>query len=176
MILIDKEKCVLTPTYYVFKMYVPFQDDTSIPVTFDAGTYTHGGVTLPRVDAVAAKGADGKLLLEITNLDAENPAVIDAGLAGITVKSAKAETMTAVAVDSINTFESPNAVAPKSTTVKVQNGSLSLAVEPRSITVVLPFFSKNLCFTADCRQALARGHSCLTKTCPNRVKRHVPIA
>ena len=74
MILTDKEKMVLTPTYYVFKMYVPFQDATFIPVAFDAGAYTHGSVSLPRVDAIAAKGADGKLLLEITNLDAVNPA------------------------------------------------------------------------------------------------------
>ena len=42
MILTDKEKMVLTPTYHVFKMYVPFQDATFVPVTFDAGTYTHG--------------------------------------------------------------------------------------------------------------------------------------
>ena len=38
MIMTDKEKMVLTPTYYVFKMYVPFQDATSVPVTFDAGS------------------------------------------------------------------------------------------------------------------------------------------
>ena len=69
MIMTDKEKMVLTPTYYVFKMYVPFQDATFVPVTFDAGTYTHGDITLPRVDAIAAKDANGKLWLEITNLD-----------------------------------------------------------------------------------------------------------
>ena len=45
MILTDKEKMVLTPTYYVYKMYVPFQDATFVPVTFDAGTYTHGDIT-----------------------------------------------------------------------------------------------------------------------------------
>lgn len=33
MIMTDKEKMVLTPTYYVFKMYVPFQDATFVPVT-----------------------------------------------------------------------------------------------------------------------------------------------
>ena len=136
MILTDKEKMVLTPTYYVFKMYVPFQDATFIPVAFDAGAYTHVSVTLPRVDAIAAKGADGKLLLEITNLDAENPAIIDADLAGITAKSARAETLTGAAVDSVNTFESPAFVAPKPAAVKVQNGKLSLTVEPRSVTVV----------------------------------------
>ena len=136
MILTDKEKLVLTPTYYVFKMHVPFQDATFMPVVFDAGTYTHGGVSLPRVDAIAAKGADGQLLLEITNLDAEDPATINADLAGITAKSAKAETLTGAAVDSINTFESPNAIVPKPTAVKLQNGKLSLTVAPRSVTVI----------------------------------------
>jgi alpha-N-arabinofuranosidase len=136
MILTDKEKIVLTPTYYVFKMYVPFQDATFVPVAFDAGASTQGSVTLPRIDAIAAKGADGKLLLEITNLDAESPVAIDAVLAGITAKSAKAETLTGAAVDSINTFDAPNTVAPKTATVKVQNGKLSLTVEPRSVTVV----------------------------------------
>lgn len=136
MVLTDKEKLVLTPTYYVFKMYVPFQDATYVPVAFDAGTYTHGNVTLRHVDAIAATSADGKLLLEITNLDAENPAVIDADFTGLTAKSAKAETLTGAAVDSVNTFESRNVVVPKPVAVKVQNGRLSLAVEPKSVTVV----------------------------------------
>jgi alpha-N-arabinofuranosidase len=136
MILTDKEKMVLTPTYYVFKMYVPFQDAAFIPVTFDAGTYTHGGVSLPRIDAIAARGADGKLLVEITNLDAEYPVAIDADLTGIKATSAKAETLTAPTVDGINTFDSPNTVTPKETAVRLQGGKISLTVEPRSITVV----------------------------------------
>jgi alpha-N-arabinofuranosidase len=136
MILTDKEKLVLTPTYYVFKMYVPFQDATFIPVAFDAGTYTYNGVSLPRVDAIAARVADGKLLLEITNLDAENPVTIDADMTGITAKSASGETLTGAAVDSINTFASPNTVVPKPAAVKIQDGKLSLTVAPRSVTVV----------------------------------------
>jgi alpha-N-arabinofuranosidase len=35
MILTDNDKMVLTPTYYVFKMHVAFQDSTFIPVAFD---------------------------------------------------------------------------------------------------------------------------------------------
>ena len=136
MILTDQQKMVLTPTYYVFKMYVPFQDATFIPVAFDASTYTHSSVTLPRVDAIAAKSADGKLLLEITNLDAENPTTIDVNVTGIAAKSAKAETLTGLAVDSINTFESPNSVVPKPTAVKVENGKLSLTIASRSVTVI----------------------------------------
>src|SRR5262245_57296774 len=73
MILTDKEKMVLTPTYYVFKMYLPFQNATLVPITFDAGSYTHNNITLPRVDAITAKDVEGKLWLEITNLDPNRP-------------------------------------------------------------------------------------------------------
>jgi alpha-N-arabinofuranosidase len=136
MILTEREKMILTPTYYVFKMYVPFQDATFVPVSMDAGAFTQGGISLPRIDAIAAKAADGKLLLEITNLDAENPVIVDADMPGITAKSASAETLIGAAVDSINTFASPNTVLPKPTAVKIQNGKLSLTLAPRSVTVI----------------------------------------
>ncbi len=136
MILTDKEKMVLTPTYYVYKMYVPFQDTTFVPVSFDAGTYTQGSITLPRVDAIAGRDASGKLWLEITNLDPGKPVDIDADLSGISAKSASGETLTAPAVDSINTFDSPKTVMPKPISAKVQAGKLTLTVEPKSITVV----------------------------------------
>ena len=136
MIMTNKEKMVLTPTYYVFKMYVPFQDATFLPVTFNAGTYTHSDIPLPRVDAIAAKDKNGKLWLEITNLDPNQPVDIEVSLAGVTAKSAAGETMTAPKVDSVNTFESPNTVVPKPISAKVQNGKLSLKLEPKSVTVV----------------------------------------
>ncbi len=136
MILTDKEKMVLTPTYYVFKMYVPFQDATFVPVAFDAGTYTQGSITLPRVDALAARDSSGKLWLEITNLDPEKTVDIAAGIAGMTVKSAQGETLTAAAVDSVNTFAKPGAVVPKPVSAGVKDGKLTLTVEPKSVTVV----------------------------------------
>ena len=136
MILTDQERLVLTPTYHVFRMYVPFQDSIFLPVTFDAGDYTHGNVALPRVDAIAAKGTDRKLFVEITNLDAEKPATIDAHLAGVAAKSASAETVTAPTVDTVNTLDTPNTVTPKPAAVKVQNGAILLTVEPRSVTVI----------------------------------------
>lgn len=136
MIITDKEKMVRTPTYHVFKMYVPFQDAAFIPVTFDAGAYTHGDVTLPRIDAIAAKDASGKLWLEITNLDPNQPVEIEANLAGFSAKSASGQTLTAPKVDSVNTFDSPNAVAPKPISAKLQSGKLSLKLDPKSVTVV----------------------------------------
>jgi alpha-N-arabinofuranosidase len=136
MIMTDKEKMVLTPTYYVFKMYMPFQDATFVPVAFDAGTYTHNNISLPRVDAIAARETAGTLWLEITNLDPTQAVEIEANLAGITAKSAAGETLTAPKVDSVNTFDAPNTVVPKPVSAKVQSGKLALKLEPKSVTVV----------------------------------------
>jgi len=136
MALTDKEKMVLTPTYYVFKLYVPFQDSTFLPVTFDAGLYTHGDVALPRVDAIAAKDKDGKVWLAITNVDPNRPAEVEVSLAGVSAKSATGQTLTAPKVDSVNTFEAPNTVVPKAISAKSEGGKLTLHVEPKSVTVV----------------------------------------
>jgi len=136
MILTDKERMVLTPTYYVYKMYVPFQDATSVPVSFNAGAYTHGDITLPRADAIAAKDKAGKLWLELTNVDPNQPVDIEVNLIGITPKSAAGETLTAPKVDSVNSFEVPNTVVPKRISAKVQGGKLALKLEPKSVTVI----------------------------------------
>ena len=136
MIITDKEKMVLTPTYYVFKMYVPFQDATFVPVTFNAGTYAHENVTLPRIDAIAARDKSGRLWLEITNVDPNRRVEIELTLAGITPKSVAGETLTAPKVDSVNTFEAPATVIPRAISAKVQAGKLSLALEPKSVTVI----------------------------------------
>ncbi|MBS1852241.1 MAG: alpha-N-arabinofuranosidase [Acidobacteria bacterium] len=136
MILTDKERMVLTPTYYVYKMYLPFQDATFIPVHFDAGTYTHGDISLPRVDAIAARDKAGKLWLAITNVDPNQPLELETMLAGMALKSATGETLTAAQVDSVNTFEAPDTVTPKSISAQARDGKLSLTLAPKSVTVI----------------------------------------
>ena len=136
MIITDKEKMVLTPTYHVFRMYLPFQDATFVPVTFDAGAYTHGDITLPRVDAIAAKDAAGTLWLALANVDPNRPAAISAHVSGLTARTAAGETLTGPAIDSVNTFEAPKTVTPKPITAQVQGDRLNVTLEPKSVTVL----------------------------------------
>ena len=136
MIMTDGEKMVLTPTYYVFKMYRPFQDATFLPVTFDAGTYTRGDITLPRVDAIAARDAVGQLWLAITNLDPNQPTEIEATISGVRARAVVGEMLTAPKVDSVNSFDAPRAVVPKAVSFAVEGGKLMLKLEPKSVTVV----------------------------------------
>ncbi|CAL4869539.1 Intracellular exo-alpha-L-arabinofuranosidase 2 (plasmid) [Asticcacaulis sp. MM231] len=136
MILTDGPKMVLTPTYHVFKLYVPFQDATFLPVTYDAGSYVQGNTTLPRFDAIAAKGKDGKIWLSLTNLDPKTPLLVDAAALGFKAKSASGQTLSAPKVDSINTFEKPDVVTPKAISGKLKNGAVMLTLPPASVTVV----------------------------------------
>jgi alpha-N-arabinofuranosidase len=136
MVMTDKEKMVLTPTYHVFRMYVPFQNAAFVPVTFDAGRYAHGAITLPRVDAIAAKDASGTVWLALTNLDPTRPVEIAARVAGMTARSAAGETLTAPTVDSVNTFAAPKTVLPKPLSAAVRGDRITVALEPKSVTVL----------------------------------------
>ncbi|HWU15922.1 MAG TPA: alpha-L-arabinofuranosidase C-terminal domain-containing protein [Caulobacter sp.] len=136
MILTDKDKMLLTPTYHVFHMYVPFQDATFVPLTFDAGTYTTNGVTLPRVDAVAARDKAGKVWLAVTNIDPKSPATFSVSLAGVKATKASGQTLSAPKIDSVNTFDAPDTVSPKASSARVAGGRLTVTVAPASVTVL----------------------------------------
>ena len=136
MIVTEGPKMVLTPTYHVYKMYVPFQDATLLPISFNAGVYKFDKITLPKVDAIAAKGKDGKIWLALINLDPNNSTNVTANIPGITATSAVGEVLTAASFNAINNFEAPNAVAPKPYNAKAENGSLVLSLAPHSVTVV----------------------------------------
>jgi alpha-N-arabinofuranosidase len=137
MILTDGPKMLRTPTYHVFHMYRPFQDATFVPLQqMNAGTWSEGAITLPRVDAIAAKGTDGALWLALTNLDPSRSVRIDANVNGMNARSASGETLSAARVDSINTFEQPDAVSPKPLRATVNGGRLQVELAPNSVSVI----------------------------------------
>jgi len=136
MIFTREDKMLLTPTYHVFKMYLPFHDATFVPVELPAGTYKTGDIELPRLDAIAARDGAGKLWLAVTNLDPNRTATIDAEIAGTRVTTAKGLTLAAPKVDSVNTFEVPGTVTPKPYSARASGQRLPLKLPPASITVV----------------------------------------
>lgn len=137
MILTDREKMALTPTYHAFEMYRPFQDSTFIPVEFKAMTaYTFGDVSVPSVTATAAKTSDGKLVMALVNLDPHKPVNIVAEIKGHAVQSAGGRTLTAPAMDSANTFDEPEMVKPAVLDVSMKNGRLTLELPAKSVSVI----------------------------------------
>ena len=142
VIFTEDEKMVLTPTYHAFRMYVPFQDATRLPIDFNAGSYQVDSISLPRLDAIAAKGKDGNIYVAITNIDAKNTASIDLSFDGLSIESVNGETLYASAIDAVNTFENPDNVTPKEIEASVSGSNISVTVQPQSLTV-LSLIAKN---------------------------------
>jgi alpha-N-arabinofuranosidase len=136
MIMTDGARMVLTPTYHVFQMYVPFQDATSLSVQLDAGRYVHGAANLPRIDAIAARGRDGKIWLAVVNLDPSRPAEISPDIDGTAVHVAHGEVLTAARVDAVNTFDAPNTVVPAAIEARGIRGKLSITLPAKSVSVL----------------------------------------
>jgi len=136
MILTDGPRMVLTPTYHVFHMYRPFQDATFVPLTLDAGTYTRGEWTMPRIDAIAARDAEGALWLAVTNVDPNQAATLRIEVEGLQVQSASGQVLSAPQVNSRNTFDAPVAVAPREVSVRATGGVLTLEAPGKSVLVV----------------------------------------
>lgn len=136
MILTDGPKMVLTPTYHVYRMYVPFQGATLIPLTVSASPYKEGDIVLPRVDAVAARDPSGRIWLAVTNTDPANPATVRASVAGKALTSAAGEVLTAPAVDTHNEFAHPDAVAPKPFRARVSEREVTIELPAKSIAVL----------------------------------------
>jgi alpha-L-arabinofuranosidase len=137
LILTDGPKMVLTPTYHIHQMYLPMQDATLVPVTFNAGTYVRGDITLPGVDALAFRDTAGKLWLSLVNLDPHQTRELAVDVGGQTLRKASGQVLTAPDVNSINTFAQPAVVAPKPFTGTVRGGKVTVALPTKSVVMLL---------------------------------------
>ena len=137
VILTDKEKMLLTPTYHVFEMYKVHQGATLIPVELTAPEYKLGQATVPALHASASRDKAGKLHLSIVNLDPNRAAQVSTKISGASGKSITGRVLTAPAINTVNTFDKPDAVKPASFTgIKVQGDQITLSLPSKSVVVL----------------------------------------
>jgi alpha-N-arabinofuranosidase len=129
MILTDKDKMVLTPTYHVFDMYQAFMGATPYPATVSGPTYKEG---VPMLDVSAARGKDGKLYLAMVNTDPAHAVQVITNLTG----TAHGRVLTAFAMDAHNSFEAPGMVRPVAISGTSAGGKLSFDLPAKSVAVV----------------------------------------
>ena len=72
----------------------------------------------------------------MTNVDPTRSVEAAVRLAGVSARSASGETLSAAAVDSVNTFTAPDTVAPRPVSATVQGDRLTVALAPKSVTVL----------------------------------------
>ncbi len=137
VILTQGDKMVLTPTYHVFEMYKVHQGAASIPVELTAPEYRLGTTAIPSVHASASKDASGRYHLSIVNLDPNRAASVGVKMAGAAPARATGRVLTAVAMNAINAFDKPAAVAPAPfTAFQLQGGQMTLTLPAKSVVVI----------------------------------------
>lgn len=137
MILTEGDSMVLTPTYHVFNMYLPFQGANTLPLALSAvDHYKLGDVSIPAVSATAARAPDGKVYLAVVNVDPQQDQNVTVNLVGMNVDAASGQILTAGTMDAHNSFEKPLAISPKRYDAKAGVSGLVLNIPAKAVLVV----------------------------------------
>ena len=137
MILTDKDKMVLTPTYHVFEMYKVHQGATSLPFTLVTPDYVLGTDKVPAVSAAASRDAAGKVHLSLVNANPNTAITVACTLAGLDAKSVSGRVLTSPAMQDCNTFAAPATVKPQPFDgAKLAAGQLTVVLPAKSVVVL----------------------------------------
>ena len=137
VILTDKEKMSLTPTYWVFWLYKVHQEATLLPVSFSCNKYEHSGKKIDAVSVSASKDAAGKIHITLVNVDPNKAQTVDCELRGLTARKVTGKVLTSAKINDFNTFEKPNAVAVKDfNDAKLSKESISVQLPAKSVVML----------------------------------------
>jgi alpha-N-arabinofuranosidase len=158
MILTDKEKMIVTPTYHVFDMYQVHQDARMLPVELQTADYEGQGETIagtspgpktrgvrlqlgpaaiPGLSVSASRDKAGTIHVSICNLNPNAPAELTCQLLGAKPSAISGRVLTAPTITAHNTFDSPQAIAPDEFTgAKLIDGGFTATLPAKSVVVL----------------------------------------
>jgi alpha-N-arabinofuranosidase len=137
MILTDKAKMLLTPTYHVFEMYAAHQDATLLPSDLNCEDYHLGKDKIPGLSVSASRDRSNKIHVTLCNLNPNTPADVSCVLQGASAKVTSGRVLTASSMQAHNTFESPEAVRPSSFQgFKATSDGFSTTLPERSVVLL----------------------------------------
>lgn len=137
VILTNKEKIVLTPTYHVMEMYNVHQDATLLPSLLKTDDYSLGEEKLPSLSASASKDSAGVVHVSFTNINAHKEEGISVILEGMKFTSVSGRILTSAKLQDHNTFEDPDKIEPKPFTgASLKDNTVNLKIPPFSVIVL----------------------------------------
>src|SRR4030095_14342063 len=137
VILTNKEKMILTPTYHVMEMYNVHQNALMIPLTLTSNDFALGDKKIKAVSASASKDKSGDVHISLVNIDAHNAQEITIELNDISAKSVTGRILRSEKLQDHNSFDNPGKVKPSVFNNAVLNGnSVSVKLPPFSVLVL----------------------------------------
>ncbi len=137
VILTNKEKMILTPTYHVMEMYNVHQGATLLPVTITGSNYIMGNDTLPAISVSASIDKDSIVHISLVNIDDEKSQTISAAMDGISYTQVSGRILVSAHIQDHNEFDEPEKVKPLPfTNFKKEGNRLSVTLPPASVVVL----------------------------------------
>lgn len=136
VILTKGDEMVLTPTYYVFKMYAVHHDATQIPMNIQCENYTLNNTSIPAVNA-SASIKDNTVSVTLCNLNATKAETIEIDVTGFDAKTTSGQIITANNISDYNDFGVAEKVGLKPFKVATpKNNKLSIELPAKSVVLV----------------------------------------
>lgn len=133
------DPCLLTPTYYVFKMYKAHMNGTYIPGDLTCAKIRVNDNEEVPIVSQSASVKNGIITLSLTNLDVNKPHTIQVSIDGKKIVSAEGEIITAKDVHAYNDFGKPEQVksAPfKEAKINKKDGKMNITIPAHSIVTL----------------------------------------
>jgi alpha-L-arabinofuranosidase len=137
VILTDKQKIILTPTYHVMEMYNVHQDAVMIPVGLKNLFYTEGNDSLPAISISASRDKEGITHISLVNIDPGKTNLVRIQIQGKTLKLGNGRILQSPRIQDHNDFEEPEKIKPKTFLgATMKENELQVSMPPASVVVL----------------------------------------
>lgn len=137
MVLTRKEQMVLTPSYYVFRMYKVHQNAKLIPTALTCRDYQFGDKSVPSLSASASKDAQGRVHVTVANLDPKTANDLSIDLGSDKASTVTGEVITAAAMNDFNDFgAAPKVASAKFDQFKREGNRLVVTLPAKSVVAL----------------------------------------
>ena len=138
MVLTDKEKMVLTPTYHVFRMYNVHQDATFVPADTRCGQFvSERGDILSEFSSSASRDAAGILHLSLANPRLDKQVSVEITFDELKPSAVSGEILNGREVNAHNDFVRGETVRPEAFQgARISGRKIKLTLPPASIVVL----------------------------------------
>jgi alpha-N-arabinofuranosidase len=137
VILTEREKLVLTPTYHVMEMYNVHQDATLLPVTVKSNDYVVDGEKLPAISVSASRDKNGLVHISLVNIDIQHPQDVSVDIEMIHATTISGRILVSARVQDCNTFADPIKIKPIAFNgATIKNNRLSVKLPAASVVVL----------------------------------------
>ena len=136
VLLTEGPQMIKTPTWYVFRMFRDHQDAQLVNSCIETKTIgEEEEFMVPNLTESASVDQDGRLLITIGNLSADEAYPVNTHITGFSAKKASAQILTGQMADR-NTFDEPDTVKTQPFAVELADGDLSFTIPAHSVVTI----------------------------------------